>query len=75
MNQDRLLFQRNLCLLLTLLAVCLPSAASAGDALPSWNDGAPKQAIVEFVAAEKGRSADPAADVALGAFSQAFSCN
>jgi len=44
--------------LLVLLGVCLPSAARAGDALPSWNDGPSKQAILEFVAAvtdEKGK--------------------
>jgi hypothetical protein len=26
-----------------------PAAARAQDPLPSWNDGAPKKAIVEFV--------------------------
>jgi len=37
-------------------AVCICSAANAGDALPSWNDGAAKTAILEFVDAvtEKG---------------------
>jgi len=41
-----------------MLAVCLPSVANAGDALPSWNDGSSKKAILEFVAAvtdEKGK--------------------
>jgi hypothetical protein len=34
------------------LAVCIGSAASAAeDPLPSWNEGRPKQAILEFVAA------------------------
>lgn len=34
-----------------------------------------RQVFVEFVAAENVRITDPAADVALGAFGQAFSCN
>ena len=39
-----------------LFAVCICSVANAADALPSWNDGASKTAILEFVAAvtEKG---------------------
>jgi phosphoglycolate phosphatase-like HAD superfamily hydrolase len=63
------LIRRPLPPVLTLLAVCLASAASAGDALPSWNDGAPKQAIVEFVAAvtdEKGKDyVEPAERIAV----------
>ena len=54
----RLRFQCVLPLLLALLAVGISSAANAGDALPSWNDGPSKQAILEFVAAvtdEKGK--------------------
>lgn len=36
----------------TLLGACAPmSPASGGDALPSWNDGANKTRIVEFVRA------------------------
>lgn len=38
-------------LLLALFAVCFPLAANASDALSSWNDGAPKKAILEFVEA------------------------
>jgi hypothetical protein len=45
LKQTRLLFQRHLSLLLTLLAVCISPAANADDALPSWNDGPPKQAL------------------------------
>jgi phosphoglycolate phosphatase-like HAD superfamily hydrolase len=37
-----------LCLLV--LAVCHAAVASAADALPSWNDGPAKAAIVDFVA-------------------------
>ncbi len=44
-------FQRPWSLLLAMLAVCVAPAANAGDALPSWNDGPPKQALLEFVAA------------------------
>ena len=33
------------------LAVCTGAVANAGDALPSWNDGPSKQAIIEFVEA------------------------
>jgi phosphoserine phosphatase len=34
-----------------IFAVCICSAASAADPLPSWNDGPAKKAILEFVAA------------------------
>jgi phosphoglycolate phosphatase-like HAD superfamily hydrolase len=34
---------------IALLAVCLAAAAQAADPLPSWNDGATKQAIMSFV--------------------------
>jgi len=58
MSADRYRLERLACGFVTLLAVCICSAASAGDALPSWNDGPSKQAILEFVAAvtdEKGK--------------------
>jgi len=32
-----------------LVGLLLPALARAGDALPSWNDGAAKAAIVAFV--------------------------
>ena len=51
MNQARSLIQRPWSLALALLAACVASAADAGDALPSWNDGPAKKAILEFVAA------------------------
>lgn len=57
MNRLRFPFQRRLSLVLTVLSVCVSSAANAGEVLPSWNDGPPKRAILEFVAAvtdEKG---------------------
>jgi hypothetical protein len=34
-----------------IVAVCICSVANAADPLPSWNDGSPKTAILEFVAA------------------------
>jgi phosphoglycolate phosphatase-like HAD superfamily hydrolase len=34
-----------------IFAICLCTAANAADPLPSWNDGAAKKAILEFVAA------------------------
>jgi len=37
--------------LLAILAVCGCSATRAGEVLPSWSDGPPKTAIVEFVEA------------------------
>jgi phosphatidylserine/phosphatidylglycerophosphate/cardiolipin synthase-like enzyme len=50
-------------------AACFGSAANAGDALPSWNDGAAKTAILEFVAAvteEGGRDyVEPAERIAV----------
>jgi phosphoglycolate phosphatase-like HAD superfamily hydrolase len=44
-------FQHLLSALVAIFAVLLGSTANAGDALPSWSDGAPKKAILEFVAA------------------------
>ena len=37
--------------MLALAAMTIPARAQAPDPLPSWNDGAAKQAIVEFVMA------------------------
>ena len=37
--------------LLFLIATTLPALAQAPDPLPSWNEGAAKRAIVEFVKA------------------------
>ena len=51
MNRAQSRFQRPFSLLLAMLAVCVAPAANARDALPSWNDGPPKQAILAFVAA------------------------
>ena len=58
-------------LLLSLLLILFASSsAAAQDALPSWNDGPAKKAIVEFVAAvtdEKGRDyVEPAKSMARG---------
>jgi phosphoglycolate phosphatase-like HAD superfamily hydrolase len=51
------------------LAICICSVAYAGDPLPSWNDGAAKTAILEFVAAvtnEKGNDyVEPAERIAV----------
>ena len=54
-----------LLLCLNLVAAIPLEARAAGDALPSWNDGAAKQAIVDFVArvtAEGGADFVPAAE-------------
>ena len=56
-------------LLLSLLLILFASSSAvAQDALPSWNDGPAKKAIVEFVAAvtdEKGRDyVEPAERIA-----------
>jgi phosphoserine phosphatase len=51
------------------LALCICSAANAADPLPSWNDGAAKATILEFVAAvtnEKGNDyVEPAERIAV----------
>jgi len=39
-----------LCLLAALACAALPPASQAADPLPSWNDGTPKQTILQFVA-------------------------
>jgi phosphoserine phosphatase len=55
-SRRRSRFQFVLSGFLACCAACACSAANAADALPSWNDGAAKKAILEFVAAvtEKG---------------------
>ena len=55
-SRRRSRFQFVLSGFLAFCAACACSAANAADALPSWNDGATKKAILEFVAAvtEKG---------------------
>ena len=49
--RSRSRFQFVLSGFLACCAACICSAANAGDALPSWNDGAAKTAILDFVAA------------------------
>jgi hypothetical protein len=55
--------------LAAIFAVCICSVAIAADALPSWNDGPTKLAILEFVAAvtdENGRDyVEPAERIAV----------
>jgi phosphoglycolate phosphatase-like HAD superfamily hydrolase len=41
---------------IALLAICFAAAAQAADPLPSWNDGAAKQAIMSFVQQATDRS-------------------
>jgi phosphoserine phosphatase len=55
-SRRRSRFQFVLSGFLAFCAACACSAANAADALPSWNDGAAKKAILKFVAAvtEKG---------------------
>ena len=55
-SRRRSRFQFVLSGFLAFCAACACSAANAADALPSWNDGTAKKAILEFVAAvtEKG---------------------
>jgi hypothetical protein len=40
----------SICFALALIALCAATAAHSADPLPSWNDGAAKLAIVDFVA-------------------------
>jgi len=69
LNSDLSRFQRLLFALIATFAVLLGSAANAGDALPSWNDGPTKKAILEFVAAvtdESGKDyVEPAERIAV----------
>jgi len=51
MSVTRSRFEHLLSGLFALLALCVCSVANADDVLPSWSDGPPKQAILEFVAA------------------------
>jgi hypothetical protein len=44
-------WQRLACVFLALLTLLGASFTSAGEALPSWNQGKAKQAIIDFVAA------------------------
>ena len=57
MGVARFRFQHLSSAVVALLSLCVCSVADASDALSLWNDGATKQAILEFVAAvtdEKG---------------------
>ncbi len=69
MNPTVSRFQRLLSGLVTILAVAVSSVANAGDALPSWNEGPTKKAILEFVTAvtdEKGKGyVEPAERIAV----------
>ena len=40
-----------LCGFVATVSICICSVADAADSLPSWNDGAAKTTILEFVAA------------------------
>jgi hypothetical protein len=50
-------WRRRLACLLTAAGVLVRPASAATEALPSWNDGAPKRAILEFVAATTRKGA------------------